>query len=146
MCVFYPAFTDLLAVVVKANVAALGEASAIVGKLHSHLVLTGWNWLARLRGKGLETDEVVGELCFSTLGVKTHAPERAALVNNDAFRSFRWHLDLSGDRKRLVLHDQNAVLGQPSHPAKQELRVSLDEQWPASHVSIEALDSAVIKR
>jgi hypothetical protein len=54
------------------------QAAAIVGKLHSHLVLTGWNWLARLRGKSLQTEEVGGELCFSTFRVKTHATERAA--------------------------------------------------------------------
>src|SRR5580698_3614293 len=118
MGAFNPAFPDLLAVVIKADVATLGQPASIIGKLHSYLVLTGRNWLARLRGKRLETEEVVRELCFSALGVKTHATERATLVNDDAFRSFRRHFNLGGDRKRLVLHNQNGVLVQPSHTAK----------------------------
>lgn len=56
------------------------------------MVPAGRNGLASLRGESLETEEGVGELCLSGLGVKTHTTERAALVNNDALSSFRRYL------------------------------------------------------
>jgi len=74
MGAFNAAFTDLLAVIINGNLATLGQAAAIVGKLHSHLVLTGWNCLASLRGESLETEEVIGELAVTEFDLE-HAFE-----------------------------------------------------------------------
>jgi hypothetical protein len=47
---------------------------------------------------------------------------------------------------RLVLDDEDRVLGQPAHSLIQQLRRAFDELRAPGHVSVEALEAAVVER
>jgi hypothetical protein len=48
------------------------------------------------------------------------------------------------EKKRLVLDAHYRVLGQASHPAKEQLRVALDELRSASDIGVHALNETVV--
>ena len=139
-------FAHLPAVVVERDLAALGQAAAVVGKLHPHLVLARWDCLACLHREGLETEEVVSELCLSSFGIKAQTAKGTALGDHDALCALRRHLYLSRDREGLVLHHHDTVLAEPAHAAEEQLRVSFDQGGTTGQVRIETLGSAVVKR
>ena len=56
------AFTDLSAVVIKRDAAALAQTAAVVGKLHPHLMFALWHWCIRCRGEQLDAKQVIGVL------------------------------------------------------------------------------------
>ena len=47
---------------------------------------------------------------------------------------------------RLVLEDDERVLGQPAHPAEQDLAVAADELRPPREVGVEPLDPPIVER
>src|SRR5208282_1705033 len=70
----HTALTALLAVEVERGRAAFRKASAIVGELHTHLVLPGRNLVRAFDVITLNPIEVVTVLWLATFGVKAPAP------------------------------------------------------------------------
>src|ERR1700677_5126670 len=66
LCRFHSSISDGLAVVEESHVAALGQPTTVVGKLHTHLMCTGRYRLTCFSGIGLEAQEVVDEFCLAT--------------------------------------------------------------------------------
>ena len=70
----------------------------------------------------------------------------AALRDDHAFRAGLRHLDLRGDRVRLVLGVDDRVLRDPAHAGEEELRVAVHDHRAAGDVRVGALGLAVVER
>src|SRR5215212_5673597 len=129
---FDATLTDFIAVVVERYVTALGQAAAIVGELGTHLVLAWWHGLVDLGGEDIDPKQVVNELRFPLLGIKAPAADRASLSDDrparrpTSVRTLLGHDDLGRRGERLVLHAQDAVLGQVAHTGVEDLGVAPD--------------------
>ncbi len=111
---------DRLAVVVERDVAALGEAAAVVFELHPDLVLAGRDRLVGFGEVVLDAEEVVAVLELAVLDVERPATDRAALRDDHALGAAFRHVDLGRDRVRLVLEREHARLAH-AHALEQEL-------------------------
>src|SRR5439155_25158383 len=105
--------------------------AAVVGELEADLMLAAGQVDIAVDLESTDPEEVVvvGRLAF--VRIDRPAPERAALGDDDAVRPALRHLDLPSDRMRLVLQHYQRVLGQPAHPAEQDLPATADQLWAA---------------
>ena len=94
----------------------------------------------------LEAAPVVAVLELAVLGVEAPAADVRALGDDDALGALLRHHDLGGDRVRLVLEVQDAVLRQAPHAAEQQLGLALDQDRPAGGVRIDLLHHPVVER
>ena len=94
----------------------------------------------------LDAEHVVEELGLAALGVEAPAAEPAALRDDHALGALGRHFEIGGDRERLVLDVDDAVLGQTAHAGEQQLRVALDQLGPAGQIGVDALDLPVVER
>ena len=130
---------DGLAVVVQRDVAALGEAAAVVGELHPHLVRPrpGWARSPRWRTRGCR-----GRCRRTSPGRPwrraLHPPNRPpwAMITPSAPPSGT--STLGGDRERLVLDADDAVLRQPAHAGEEQLGVPSDQRRSPGDVGVRA--------
>ena len=106
----------------------------------------GRNGRIGLGGEFLNAEHVVDELGLSVLGIDAPPAEAAALGDDHAVDAAVRYVDLGGDRERLVLDADHAVLRQASHAGEEQLRVTPDQGRSASHLRHEALGGAVIHR
>ena len=134
------------AVDVERDVPALGQAAAVVGELHAHLMRAGRNRRVAVDLEALQPEQVVAVGRLALVQVERPTRERAALGDDDAVGSAVGHDDLGRDRVRLVLEVDHRVLGEATHAAVEDLRLALHELGPARDVGVEALDPAVVER
>ena len=71
--------------------------------------------------------DVVDELGLAVLGVDGPAAEAAALGDDHTLGAAVGDVHLGGDRERLVLDADHAVLRQSSHAGEEQLRVAADQ-------------------
>ncbi len=140
------ALADLLAVVVERDVSALAQAAALVGELHTYLVLSGRYGPGSLDGELMQADQIVGELESAFHGVEDPAAEVAALGDDHALGGLVRGDYLGGDRERPVLDVDDADLRQTLHPREEQLRGALDEYWAPGQLREDALDATVVQR
>src|SRR3989440_2239556 len=94
---------NLCAVYVERDGATLAPASAVVRELHTRLMLSRRQRRSRLDLEVLEAEKVVVVLQVAVEDVEAPAAHVSALRDDDATGAGRRHLDLRGDRVRLVL-------------------------------------------
>src|SRR5262249_21214558 len=100
-------FPGLGAVDEQRHSPALRDAAAVVRELHPHLMRPGRNGLTPFDDRLLQAEEVVAILRFAVLRVQAPAAGDPADGDDDAFGTGCGHLDLGGDRMRLVLQVQH---------------------------------------
>lgn len=116
---------------------AFGQARPVVVELHPHLVRAGRDRVGGFGVEVLDATEVVAVLEFAAVGVQAPTTDVGALSDDHALGTTLRHVDLGRDRMRLVLHVEHAVLREPSHPAEQNLRITLDQHRPAGEVGVQ---------
>ena len=141
----YPSGADGLTIVVEGDVAALGEAAAVVGKLHPHLVLALGNGRGCFDRELVNAQHVVGEFELAVLGVDAPATKLAALGDDHAAGGFVLHFNFRRNRKGLVLDVDDAVFRQSAHACKENLRIALHQGRTARHLWNDALGLAIIQ-
>src|SRR5215210_6086594 len=120
------ALADLIAIVVERYVTALCQAAAVVGELGTNLVLTWRHGIAGLGGEDVDPKQVVGELRLAVFGVETPAADGPTLGDHRPAHALLGHDDLDRNGERLVLHAEDAVLGQVAHTRIEDLGVAPD--------------------
>lgn len=88
---FDPTLTHLMTIQIQAQATALGDALAILGKFHAHL-MTAWRDRLPLHSGGREAKEVVGVAKLTRLGIERPATNAAANSNDHAIGSLGRHL------------------------------------------------------
>ena len=86
-----PTLTHLIAIQIEAQATALGDAVAIVGKLHANLMTARRDRLP-LHNGGREAKEVVGVAKLARLGIERPATNAAANSNDHAIGALGRHL------------------------------------------------------
>ena len=87
---------DGFAVVVQGDVAALGQAAAVVGECHAHLMLSGGEGLLGSDRIKLNAQEVVAVIELALVGIHAPAADAAALVDDHPGRAGLRHRDVGG--------------------------------------------------
>src|SRR3977135_903198 len=90
-------------------------------------------------------NEVVPVFEFPFVCIEAPAPHVASLSDYDAFCAGRGHLDLGGNRVRLVFGVDYRVLGQAAHSGEENLRVAVHYGWAAGEVRVRTLGFAVVE-
>ena len=86
-----PTLTHLVAIQIQAQATTLGDAIAVVGKLHAHLMTAIRDHLP-LHNGGREAKEVVGVAKLARLGIERPAANAAANSNDHAIGALGRHL------------------------------------------------------
>src|SRR5207247_7937111 len=85
---FDTALADLVSVDVERHGAALGEPAAVVGELHPHLMLPGWDRRITLDLEALQAEQVVAVRRPALVCVEAPAGEGATLGDDHALGTF----------------------------------------------------------
>ena len=133
------------AVDVQSYGASFCESAAVIVELGTDLMFARPHRFLTVNLESLCSKQVVAIDRFTVEHVKNPAAEGASLGDYDPVGFFVSQHDLGGNRMALVLDVDDAVLGEPTHAAEQQLRLPFDQGWPACGFGVEPFDSSIVE-